>query len=381
MSNRDEFTKKTKSALAQRANHCCSFRGCPQITSGPSDEGPEAVIVVGKAAHIHGAASGPGSRRYLASMSPEERKHINNAIWLCSTHADMIDRDDVTFTADDLRAMKREHEDKIRAIQRNAIIAGVSTPDFIAIGPDVVFTGDILGIDNDEWSFHLQNFFEGDAHALIAFSERFQQVAAGDRYVLVNCLGDGRVLKDPPSMTKEKAGGYIVRCPVLPSADRIRAADLPKSWALSDSHDPMARNGRWAEVSGLDALPQQVKTCLSHQKGESPFYRDFGTRLTEYYNLLSGSPWLERYLKLEIIRQAAIPCIDTINKRQFTPLLCVERVHGIEVLADAPTKNWLPVRVALDVKGVGRWQHELSVCVPQEPVKRPSLDELMAGPS
>src|ERR1700738_70313 len=125
MSNRDEFTAKTKIAVAQRANHCCSFRGCPQITSGPSDEGPEAVIVVGKAAHIHGAASGPGSRRYLASMSPEERKHINNAIWLCSTHADMIDRDDVTFTADDLRAMKREHEDKIRAIQRNAIIAGV----------------------------------------------------------------------------------------------------------------------------------------------------------------------------------------------------------------------------------------------------------------
>jgi hypothetical protein len=127
----------------------------------------------------------------------------------------------------------------------------------------------------------------------------------------------------------------------------------------------MASNGRWAEVSGLDALPQQVKTCLSHQKGESPIYRDFGTRFAEYYSLLRGSPWFERYLKLEVIRQAAIPYIDTINKRQFTPLLCVERVHGIEVLADAPTKNWLPVRIDLDVKGVGRWQHELSVCVPQ----------------
>ena len=75
------------------------------------------------------------------SMSREERRHIDNAIWLCSTHADMIDRDDVTFTADDLRAMKREHEDKIRAVQRNAIIAGVSTPDFIAIGPDIIITG------------------------------------------------------------------------------------------------------------------------------------------------------------------------------------------------------------------------------------------------
>jgi hypothetical protein len=133
-------------------------------------------------------------------------------------------------------------------------------------------------------------------------------------------------------------------------------------------------------VSGLDALPQQVKTCLSHQKGESPFHRDFGTRFAEYYRLLSGSPWFERYLKLEITRQAAIPYIDPTNNQQYTPLLCVERVFAVELLADAPAKNWLPIRVDLEVKGIGRWQHDLSVCVPPEPVSRPSLDELLAGP-
>jgi hypothetical protein len=150
----------------------------------------------------------------------------------------------------------------------------------------------------------------------------------------VNYLGDGRVLKGAPSTTKEKTGGYIIRCQVLPSADRIRAADLPKSWALSDSHDLMASNCRWAEVSGLGALPQQVKTCLSHQKGESPIYRDFGGRFAEYYSLLSGSPWFERYLKLEVIRQAAIPYIDTINKRQFTPFLCVEGREELRTVLD-----------------------------------------------
>jgi hypothetical protein len=256
-------------------------------------------------------------------MSGEERRHINNAIWLCSTHADLIDRDDVTFTADELREMKREHENNIRVRQRNATQAGFFTPDFVAIGPDVVFTGDFLGIDNGEWSFH------GDIHAMITFIERFEQVAADDRYVLVNYLGDGRVLKGAASMSKENTGGYIIRCQVLPSADRIQAADLPKSWALSDSHDLVASNGRWAEVSGLSALPQQVKTCLSHKKGESPFYRNFGSRFAEYYGLLCGSPWFERYLKLEVIRQAAIPYIDIINNRQFTPLLCVERVTSL----------------------------------------------------
>ena len=36
--------------------------------------------MTGRAVHIHGAASGPGSRRYLASMTREQRIDISNAI-------------------------------------------------------------------------------------------------------------------------------------------------------------------------------------------------------------------------------------------------------------------------------------------------------------
>lgn len=337
--------------------------------------------MIGKAAHIHAAASGPGARRYLASMTREERIHITNAIWLCATHADLIDRDEVTYTADVLRAMKAEHEANCAARQRNAVSAGEAIPDLIAIGPDIVFVGEFRGVENDVWSFHLRNFVDGDVQALIAFTERYDQTATIDRYVIVNELGDGRALRASPSVTRETTGGYTVRCPVFPSAARIPAADIPKSWALSDSHDLTTHNGNWAMVSGVDALPQQVKTCLSHQRGESPLHRDFGTRFAEYYNLLAGSPWFDRYLKLEVIRQAAIPYTDPTNNQQYTPLLCVERVFGIEILADAPTKNWLPIRVDLSVKGLGRWQHDLSVCIPPEPVRRPSFDELLAGPS
>ena len=368
MSNRDEFSDDTKRKVALRANHHCSFRGCPQPTSGPSDKSPEAVNMIGKAAHIHAAASGPGARRYLASMTREERIHITNAIWLCATHADLIDRDEVTYTADVLRAMKAEREAKCAERQRNAVLAGESIPDLVAIGPDIVFVGEFLGVENEVWSFHLRNFVDGDLHTLIAFAERYEQTGTIDRYVLVNELGDGRALRGKPSVTRETTGGYTVRCAVFPSADRIRAADLPTDLALSENHDLLLKGGDIATVSGLEALPQQVKTCLSHQKGESPFHRDFGTRFAEYYMLLSGSPWFERYLKLEVIRQAAIPYIDTISNRQYTPLLCVERVFGVETLASAPTKNWLPIRVDLSVKGLGRWQHDLSVCIPQEPL-------------
>lgn len=195
MSNRDDFSKRTKRLLALRANQQCSFRGCQQATSGPSEESPEAVNMTGKAAHIHGAASGPGSRRYLASMSSEQRSDITNAIWLCAYHADLIDKDEATYTADVLRGMKSEHEANCTAQQRNATLAGEATPDLIAIGPDIVFVGELLGVDNADWSFRLRDFVEGDVHTLIAFMERYEQAAAIDRYVLVNFLGDGRALK------------------------------------------------------------------------------------------------------------------------------------------------------------------------------------------
>jgi hypothetical protein len=277
--------------------------------------------------------------------------------------------------------MKLEHEAKCDEKLRNANSTAAAVPDLIGIGPDIVFVGEFLGVENDVWSLHLKNFVDGDVHALIAFVERYEQTLNIDRFILVNDLGDGRELKGKPSVTKETTGGYIVRCPVLPSAHRISAVEIPKTWALSESHDLMAKDGKWATVSGLEALPQQIKTCLSHQRGESPLHRHFGTRFAEYYNLLSGSPWFDRYLKLELIRQAAIPYVDPISNRNYTPLLCVERIFGIELLADAPTGRWLPIRVDLEVKGIGRWQHELSVCVPLALTMRPSLEELLAGPS
>ena len=109
--------------------------------------------MIGKAAHIHAAASGPGARRYLASMTREQRTHITNAIWLCATHADLIDRDEVTYTADVLRVMKAEHEATCTARQRYAVAAGEAVLDLIAIGPDVVFVGEFLGVENEIWSF------------------------------------------------------------------------------------------------------------------------------------------------------------------------------------------------------------------------------------
>ena len=65
------------------------------------------------------------------------------------------------------------------------------------------------------------------------------------------------------------------------------------------------------------------------------------------------------------------------------------RVRNVEILADAPTKNRLPVRLDLDVQGIGAWTQEVAVYVPTaeqmaEHAKRladmPRLAEAEAGP-
>jgi hypothetical protein len=42
----------------------------------------------------------------------------------------------------------------------------------------------------------------------------------------------------------------------------------------------------------------------------------------------------------------------------------VTRVHSVELLSELPENNRLPLRVDLDVQGVGRWTHELPIYMP-----------------
>ncbi|AZJ35682.1 hypothetical protein [Tenacibaculum singaporense] len=109
---RDNFTKDTILRLAQRAGYTCSI--CESLTVGPSEEKENSVNITGVAAHISGASEGRGSRRYRSDMTTEERKSISNGIWLCETHADLIDGDEVTYTEKRLHEIKDRHETKVQ---------------------------------------------------------------------------------------------------------------------------------------------------------------------------------------------------------------------------------------------------------------------------
>jgi hypothetical protein len=104
--NRDDFDADVKIALAKRASYFCSM--CRAVTVGPSQEHELASTNVGVAAHISAAA--PGGRRYDSTLTKGQRKSIGNGIWLCQTHAKLIDDDEVTWTTSKLLDLKNKHE-------------------------------------------------------------------------------------------------------------------------------------------------------------------------------------------------------------------------------------------------------------------------------
>ncbi|MHB8408996.1 MAG: hypothetical protein ACYDHY_13040 [Acidiferrobacterales bacterium] len=362
-SNRDEFSKKTKMALALRANYSCSFPGCKRRTSGPSDESPSGVINIGIAAHIHAAA--PGGRRYLSGMTSTQRLHITNGIWLCANHSAEIDRDEARYTGDVLREMKADHERQVAAELSGPMQVRPGT-DLLSIGPEFVCTGELIGTSGLEWRLRIAHFIKGDLSALIDYAERFSCIDPYDRFVLVNDLGDGRQLAAAPVWRKTDAG-YELSCAVSANFPRTNAHQLGADFALSENHDLMLNSkGDIAVVSGLAALPQKIQGCLSIRRGEILSNPNAGSRIASYFDELKDSPWFQRFVKLEVIRLACVPYRDRILSKEYTPLRCVRRVLAVEQLLSEQNGSWLPFHFDLDVEGIGSWQHDLSLFVPQK---------------
>lgn len=334
---------------------------CGALTAGPSDESHEAVTVVGVAAHIHAAA--PKGRRYDTLMTPAERKNIRNGIWLCATHSVEIDRDEVRYSADVLRKMKCEHEAAIA----NELNAGRGTyfiSDLIAIGPDIVGVGDLIGTSGSQWAVRILHFAKGDLRALITFSEKFDSIDPFDRFLIVNAVGEGRQFASAPSW-KRTGTSIEISCIVKAQFPRVDAQKLGMTITTNPANDLFFENGNLATVSGLDSLPERIKGAISMLQGESIFYPKVGSLIKEYFDELEDSPWLLRWMKLEVARLSCIPYEDPGLKTSYTLLPSVISVDSVELLASDYDQNWKNIRLKLHVQGVGLWEHVVPVFVPK----------------
>jgi hypothetical protein len=350
-----DFSETTKRALAFRANHQCSI--CRIPTSGPSDVSPRKYVNLGEAAHIHGAR--PGSARYIEETTPEARSDIENGIWLCRTHAKYVDNDPVAYPAGALRKIKADHEEGIKREQvGRAKEAGLSS-DFIAVGPNTVFSGEVIGVSGQDWRVRVDHFLIGDLNTLGALSEAFDRTDPYDRFVLINAQGDGRELEAAPVWEKTDSQ-YVVSLRVKQGAPRMNAHQLPADLRLTEDHD-LPNDGGSPTISGLASLPQKIKTTLSLQRGELFRHPSFGSRIAEYADLFRDTPLLPRLIRLEVIRMASIPCPDPLNPPGITPLRSVLRVYRVEQLAARAKEPWVPFRFHLDVAGVGEWTCDISI--------------------
>ncbi len=242
-------------------------------------------------------------------------------------------------------------------------VRSVGDMDFIAIGPDLVLIGELIGVKDATWDVRIGHFLIGDLGALIEFNERFDRIVPMDRFVLVNALGDGRQLAAAATWQKSDAG-VMLSLKVHPSTPRTNAHELPADIATNDANDIFLTNGNLAFVSGLESLPQKIKMCLSTLRGEMPFHPTFGTRIKEYFDLFRDSPWLPHLVKLEVIRMACVPIDDPITGSAYTALRSVSRVRSIEQLPADQKENWIPFRLHLDLEGVGPWQCDLPIFIP-----------------
>ena len=97
---RDDFSSDIKSVLARRVGMLCSNPGHRVPTSGPQEDSKKATNI-GVAAHITAAAA--GGPRFDETLPPDQRKSIENAIWLCQNCAKLIDNDPHLYTVDLVR--------------------------------------------------------------------------------------------------------------------------------------------------------------------------------------------------------------------------------------------------------------------------------------
>lgn len=105
--NRDNFSQNTKIELAKRVSYRCSNPDCRKITIGPT-ETKYGTVSIGIACHIYAAS--PNGPRSNPNLSSNERKSIDNGIWLCSNCSIMIDKDAESYPPELLYEWKKNAE-------------------------------------------------------------------------------------------------------------------------------------------------------------------------------------------------------------------------------------------------------------------------------
>ena len=104
---RDDFSSSVKKTMAERVAYLCSNPACRILTVGPHSKSDK-VNRLGEAAHITAAIE--GGERFDPTLTPEQRKAIDNGIWLCCDCHKLVDTDPDAYPVELLRQWKAAAE-------------------------------------------------------------------------------------------------------------------------------------------------------------------------------------------------------------------------------------------------------------------------------
>jgi hypothetical protein len=108
-----DFSKSVKNALAHRAAYICANPDCRCLTLSLIGDDAGRVNYRGRAVAICGPEGGP---RHDPGMNSNQRKAIDNAIFLCNKCADLAGRNKgAHYPAEVLRDWKEQHKRWVRA--------------------------------------------------------------------------------------------------------------------------------------------------------------------------------------------------------------------------------------------------------------------------
>lgn len=344
--NRDDFSAQTKRDMALRASYHCSL--CKCSTVGPSEEGPSAITLIGVAAHISAAASGPGARRYDPTITAEQRSHIDNGIWLCASCGTLVDRDQDRFTVDDLRKIKRDHESS----RRIGTLGAADEGDIIAIGPDIIALGCVLRSSPEATRIRVSHFVNGSLRDLWSLTRAFATWPAERRYVLLNELGYGALLSEPP---------VIERVDHACEVEFKLLEHVERQQATADIATMCRETGKL--IKGLAAHIQHFECSLGMAQGTSFADLTSGSDLSDLYWRYKESPWFARLAMMEMIRLSSIAQANRGQGSGRTPFRIVNQVNRVDVPNFDLKDQKLEIDVEFELEGLGVWQQTLVVFV------------------
>lgn len=386
LAKRDEFSSKTKRALAERVAWRCSFPGCSKITIGPRLNESNKVVIMGEAAHITAAA--PGGARYEEGMSREERRDIGNGIWMCVHHATLVDKDADNFPAKTLRNWKRLAENEAyKAVCSPETTNSQLVTTLVAMGQNIVFEGIWLEGGLDKWRFRVERFVIGNEVELIEFCSTCTVLLENERFVVVESQGDGRVISTQPIWSKSEIGYLELEIPIAPRAVQINPVALGTDLAIGQTGDIFFDATDLALVSGVDNARQRIKTTLSTEMGSWAMDLNYGSLCGMYYRQFKNNLMLlSRLFVLDMARLATIPHYDSMSHSRHPILRFVLRVEEVTIESADLNEKWLPFNISLYWSNREKWNGSLSIWIEEdeneiERLKRKAIHTIQNPPS